>query len=332
MDGEGITPLLIPRETRRLEGVNRPPDAHVTLRRTGPEARTMPSDPQPQSETAQILQFMMQNAQQERQAWETARREERVERDRATQAQDRRIQQWMDAQERARAGGEGDRFQPQEKVPKYKLMEKGADLATFLVGFEAHMRNYEVPIHKWHKALVLALNEEAVEAYGRAPEGSQGNYGLLKKHLMGEFHINADTYRRKFDSVKSNESWATTEGRLETYMRRWLEECTNKEEILQKVLMEALYKLMPTFLARRIRELKPTHPREQAAMADTYLYESGKRSSVEQTQKKPEGSGFKPISNNQYRKPHPQSTSNLRTTLLRLQITTRSKLQREGTA
>ena len=52
-------------------------------------------------------------------------------------------------------------------------MEKGADLATFLVGFEAHMRNYEVPIHKWHKALVLALNEEAVKAYGRAPEGSQ---------------------------------------------------------------------------------------------------------------------------------------------------------------
>ncbi len=55
----------------------------------------MPSDPQPQSETAQILQLMMQNAAR------TAGvgREEREERDRATQAQDRQIQQWVDAQE-----------------------------------------------------------------------------------------------------------------------------------------------------------------------------------------------------------------------------------------
>ncbi len=201
-------------------------------------------------------------------------------------------------------------------------MEKGADRSTFLVGFEAHMRNYEVPIHKWHKALVLSLNEEAVEAYGRAQEGSQRNYGLLKKHLMGEFHINANTYRRKFDSVKneSNESWATTEGRLETYMRRWLEEC---EETLQKVLMEALYKLMPTFLARRMRELKPTHLREQAALADTYLYETGKRSSVEQTQK---GQGSNPSSTTSTGNHIPsllQTLTRLRTTLLRLQITTR---------
>ena len=71
------------------------------------------------------------------------------------------------------------------------------------------MKNYEVDIRRWHKMLVLALNDEAVEAYGRAPPESQGDYGQLKKHLLKEFHITKETHRRKLDVVKKDqtESW-----------------------------------------------------------------------------------------------------------------------------
>ncbi len=87
-------------------------------------------------------------------------------------------------------------------VPEYKKMEKGADISTFFVGFEAHMRNLEVDQTKWHKLLVLAL--QAIEAYGRALPDSTGDYGWLKKHLLKEFHVTKDTYRRRLENLKKD--------------------------------------------------------------------------------------------------------------------------------
>ncbi len=195
---------------------------------------------------------MMLNAERDRPATELARREEREATERARreerEAEELRFQRWVEAQQQPdrRAGGRDQN--PQEKVPKYKGMEKGADISTFFVGFEAHMRNYEVDQGRWHKLLVLSLNEEAIEAYGRAPADSQRNYGLLKKHLLKEFHVTKDTYRRRLENLKKEqtESWATVADRIQNLSRRWWEEC--RENIFKhKLMLERLKNSIPIY-------------------------------------------------------------------------------------
>ncbi len=83
-----------------------------------------------------MFEMMMVLMRQDRKAAEQARREDRA-------AEEARFQRWMETQRMEREGTRRESLEPRggyEKIPKYRTMEKGADIVTFFVGFEAHTR------------------------------------------------------------------------------------------------------------------------------------------------------------------------------------------------
>ena len=66
---------------------------------------------------------------------------------------------------------------------------------------------------------------------------------------------------------------------------KWMAECETKKDVLNLMGMEMIYRLMPTFLSGRVRDLKPSTPREAAGLADTHLHNRGQSAEPEKKSK-----------------------------------------------
>ncbi len=65
---------------------------------------------------------------------------------------------------------------------------------------------------------------------------------MIKTHLLHEFHITPDTYRRKLDNLKKDpeESWVKLACRVEQLLMKWMAECETKKDVRNLMGMETI--------------------------------------------------------------------------------------------
>ena len=201
-------------------------------------------------------------------------REERIRAD--ALARESRERQDKKAESEARCSQEAQRH-----VTRYAQMAKGAELDSFLTGFESHMGNCGVPESRWIRHLAPTFNEKVIEAYGLISTEDKQDYQIVKRTLLREFNVTQESYKRQLNLLrkKDDDSWLSVESQVMRLQDKWTSECKTIKEVNNLVVKEHVLKMMPVWLAGRIRDLKPATSRDAAEMADSHL--SNKRAAEE---------------------------------------------------
>ena len=170
---------------------------------------------------------------------------------------------------------EDDRIQQrEEKVAKFPQMSQGADLVTFLSGFEHHMFNYSVQRRRWVRLLIPVLNQITMRAYDRIDRDYKHDYGMVKQALLKAFNVTPATYRRRLDELRRapDESWVELNQRSITLTNNWLQECTTVPQAADMIALETLCNMMPPHLAGKVRDARVSSATEAAEMADAHYH------------------------------------------------------------
>ena len=78
-------------------------------------------------------------------------------------------------------------------ITPFTHMTKGDDIAIFLMGFETHMRNFQVNKQHWIKHLIPVVTQQVLEAYDRVAQVQEGDYDLDKIAILKQFNVTTET-------------------------------------------------------------------------------------------------------------------------------------------
>ena len=111
----------------------------------------------------------------------------------------------------------------------------------------------------------------------------------MKEAILTRFEVNAETYHLRFHSTRrrSEESYKMLLSRQLDQLNYWTQ--SSGSELKQNILLEQFLQSLPTDLAVKLRETKPTSAKEAASWADDYDQahrgqESGKAASSTSTE------------------------------------------------
>ena len=98
-------------------------------------------------------------------------------------------------------------------------------------------------------------------------------YAEVKKAILQRYDINEETYRQRFRAArrKEGEPYIELATRMTNLFRKWTADCSTKEVMAEKLLIEQLLDTMPVELRIWLSEKKPTTGREVGKLADDYL-------------------------------------------------------------
>ena len=172
-------------------------------------------------------------------------------------------------------------------VPKFCPMTVGEDIGTYLMSFEDHMVAYSVDKSKWAALLPPLLTPEVRQVHADLSPEDKRDYDCLKSKILKRFHISRDTYRRKLDGLRKqqSESWATFSCKIGRLHKQWSQEAVTREALANLYEMELLFSHMPPHLAGCVKDKKPGTLEEAASFADTYLYNHGHQQEQQQYRK-----------------------------------------------
>ena len=158
----------------------------------------------------------------------------------------------------------------QEKVQRFRIMDKEEDPTDYFSAFEAHMITYRVDREQWTKYLVPILRPEASQVYLSMLEEAKLNYSRTKTANLVQYKETKGTYKQKLDGLKrkNGENWGTVVHRDKQLYLEWIEGCSAIEDIVALGTLHLLVKMMPKQLALHVMDRDPKTCQEASEIAD----------------------------------------------------------------
>ena len=117
---------------------------------------------------------------------------------------------------------EGNSRSPRPKIPPFS--DNVDEMDAYLQRFEKLAKIYKWKESDYAVHLGTLLRGKALKTYVSLPQEVSEDYEQLKKALLLAYHVDADSYRRKFreSRVGDNESYIQLALRMEQYLDRWI--------------------------------------------------------------------------------------------------------------
>ena len=132
------------------------------------------------------------------------------------------------------------------KPPSGKALVKVAKLAETddiegnLLTFERQMVAYGVDKSRWAFILAPQLTRKAQKAYMALGNEEAGDYECIKREILKQYDVSEESHHRKFRdrSKTKEETYSDLATSLMDLANRWLEKCSSKEEVIEKLATE----------------------------------------------------------------------------------------------
>lgn len=104
-----------------------------------------------------------------------------------------------------------------------KFTEGSDQIDVYLNKFERMAKQHQLPRDKWALKVSQGLSGAAYDVYSRLPTELEDNYDALKQALLRRFHLNAESYRKKFRTARrsKHESYEQFADRLRGLLLKW---------------------------------------------------------------------------------------------------------------
>ena len=198
-------------------------------------------------------------------------REEEFAEDRARQSREmeRRVgemREQMDVMVQLMEGSTKSKPPSGEALVKVAKLAETDDIEGYLLTFERQMVAYEVDKSRWAFILAPQLTRKAQKAYMALWNEEAGNYECIKRAILKRYDVSEESHRRKFrERSKIKEvSYSELATSLLDLANRWLEECSSREEVIEKLATEQASEDVRVW----IREHKPKTCAEAGQWAD----------------------------------------------------------------
>ena len=154
--------------------------------------------------------------------------------------------------------------------PTLQKLSSSDDVESYLDMFERVARQQGWPEGIWATQLAGLLSGDALDAFSSLPADAAREYARVKEAILTRYEVNAETYRLRFRGTrrKSEESYKMLLSRQLDQLNRWTR--SSGSELKQNILHEQFLQSLPTDLAVKLRERKPTTAKEAAGWADDY--------------------------------------------------------------
>ncbi|KAI3353885.1 hypothetical protein L3Q82_005086 [Scortum barcoo] len=173
------------------------------------------------------------------------------------------------------------------KGPKMQTYNEGEDIEHYLITFERIAHACQWSQDEWALHLVPLLTGKARSAYVAMDIIDTMDYAKVKRAVLENFEISAETYRVRFCSsaLREEETPKELQVRLKDLYVKWLNpDSKTKEEIGDAIIMEQFLKVLNPELCTWIKERNPKTSKEAAEMAEAFL--AARRSSNDRYQSK----------------------------------------------
>ncbi|KAL3999724.1 growth arrest and DNA-damage-inducible protein [Sarotherodon galilaeus] len=157
--------------------------------------------------------------------------------------------------------------------PKLFPLSPEDDIEHFLTTFERMANVCRWPRDEWAIRLVPLLTGKARTAYILMDVTDSENYDKVKEAILAKYEITADTYRRRFRSMKVEPGETPRElyVRLKDLFSRWIKpEKSTVEEISEQIILEQFLRMVNPELEIWIREHDPNTAKEAASLAEVF--------------------------------------------------------------
>ena len=219
------------------------------------------------AELTQLLQIFIKD----RERLETELAEERRRRDRDMEDH---LEQMSEEMRSLRSAGPAvfERTPPAMDTPKLTKLSEADDIEAYLTTFERLMQAYEVDSSRWALKLAPQLTGKAQLAYAAMDTEQTGNYDTLKAAILRRYEISDETYRQHFRTAKrkGGEMQAELATRLKDAARKWLKDCSTRDDLLDAVVREQFLNTLDAEAGIWVMECKPKSSTEAGRLADDY--------------------------------------------------------------
>lgn len=147
------------------------------------------------------------------------------------------------------------------------------DIETYLESFEWMACTHHWPREDWVTQLKPHLSKKALPAGGILEFSSTQDYDLLKKSILRQYNITAETQRHTFRHFQYMESQGPreTHRKLQTLCQRWLKpEKHTKEQILDLLVLEQFLTILPQKMQTWVRECSPETCDQAIELAESF--------------------------------------------------------------
>ena len=159
-----------------------------------------------------------------------------------------------------------------EALVKVAKLSDTDDIEGYLQTFERQMAAYEIEKSRWAFILAPQLSGRAQKAYMAMAPDESGDYHLIKKAILKRYDISEESHRRKFRERAhgKGESFSVLATSLLDLANKWLEECSTKEGVVEKLAIEQFLANAPEDVHVWVREHKPKTCAEAGQWADEF--------------------------------------------------------------
>ncbi len=144
------------------------------------------------------------------------------------------------------------------------------DIEAYLTTFERLMQAYDIPKARWAYKLAPQLVGKAQQAYAAMGISEVGNYDELKAAVLRRYDINDESYQQA-STKRGGETNRELVARLEDLATKWMQGCTNMEEVKDVIVKEQLLNSLPEHIRIWVRERKPETSLEAGQLSDDFI-------------------------------------------------------------
>ena len=160
------------------------------------------------------------------------------------------------------------------KIPPFD--DENDDMDSYLQRFEKLAVFYKWNESDYAYLLGTLLRGRALDLYVKLSPETANNYESLKAALLKEYVVNADMYRKKFNSsvVGAGESYVSFVSRLEHYLKRWLDlsNVSEFDELCDLLVRDQVLSSSPPDMRTFLREREFSKASDMAVSADRYVH------------------------------------------------------------
>ena len=217
---------------------------------------------------ASLMQFLLEDHR--RREEEIA--EERVRREREVDQQVGQMKEQMEAMFKLVEKTTKGKASSGEALVKVAKLTDSDDIEGYLLTLERQMADYEIDGSRWAFILTPQLTGRAQKAYIALASDAAGDYYTIKQVILTRYDINEETHRRKFRerAREKGESYAELATSLVDLANRWLEDCSSKSDVLEKITIEHFLSKTSEGVRIWVREHKPKTCAEAGNWADEF--------------------------------------------------------------
>ena len=216
-----------------------------------------------------LMQFLLED----RRRREEEIAEERVRREREVEKRVEQMKEQMDAMFKIVEQSTKGRKNSGEALVKVAKLIDSDEIEGYLLTFERQMAAYEIDKSRWAFILAPQLTGRAQKAYMALATDEASDYSAIKQAILKRYDISEETHRRKFRerSRGKGESYTELATSLVDLANRWLEDCSSKSDVLEKIAIEHFLSKASEDVRVWVREHKPTTCAEAGYWADEFL-------------------------------------------------------------